>query len=44
MGMGRVMPHRLEKPPLEFAAAAARKAPDVKMLLTAPGQTVVIPR
>jgi L-ascorbate metabolism protein UlaG (beta-lactamase superfamily) len=44
MGMGRVMPHRLEKPPLEFAAAAARKAPDVQMLLTAPGQTVVIPR
>jgi L-ascorbate metabolism protein UlaG (beta-lactamase superfamily) len=44
LGMGRVMPHRLEKPPLEFASAAERKAPDVKMLLTPPGQTVPIPR
>ena len=44
LGMGRVMPHRLERPPLEFAEAAARKAPDVKMLLTAPTQTVPIPR
>ncbi len=44
MGMGRVMPERLEKPPLEFAAAAERKAPDVKILLTLPGTTVPIPR
>src|SRR6187401_874642 len=44
VGMGRVMPHRLEQPPLEFARAAERKAPDVKMLLTPPGRTVPIPR
>jgi L-ascorbate metabolism protein UlaG (beta-lactamase superfamily) len=44
MGMGRVTPHRLQKPPLEFAEAAARKAPDVRILLTPPGETVPIPR
>jgi L-ascorbate metabolism protein UlaG (beta-lactamase superfamily) len=44
LGMGRVMPHRLEKPPQEFAEAAARKAPDVKLLVTPPGETVPIPR
>ncbi len=44
LGMGRVMPQRLEKPPLEFAAAAERKAPDVMLLLTPPGETVPIPR
>ncbi|HEY7025576.1 MAG TPA: MBL fold metallo-hydrolase [Candidatus Limnocylindrales bacterium] len=44
MGMGRVMPHRLERPPLEFEEAAARKAPEVRVLLTPPGKTVPIPR
>jgi hypothetical protein len=44
MGMGRVMPHRLQRPPLEFAAAAERLAPDVSILLTPPGETVPIPR
>jgi L-ascorbate metabolism protein UlaG (beta-lactamase superfamily) len=44
MGMGRVMPHRLSRPPLEFAAAAERLAPDVRILLTPPGETVPIPR
>jgi L-ascorbate metabolism protein UlaG (beta-lactamase superfamily) len=44
LGMGRVTPHRLEKPPLEFAEAAARKAPEVQLLLTPPGKTVPIPR
>jgi hypothetical protein len=42
--MGRVMPQRLERPPLDFAQAAARKAPDVTVLLTPPGETVPIPR
>jgi L-ascorbate metabolism protein UlaG (beta-lactamase superfamily) len=44
VGMGRVMPDRLERPPLDFAEAAGRRAPDVKVLLTQPGQTVPIPR
>ncbi len=44
LGMGRVMPERLERPPLEFAEAAQRKAPDVTVLLTPPGKTVPIPR
>lgn len=44
MGMGRVVPNRLERPPLEFAVAAARKAPEVKVLVTPPGETVPIPR
>ena len=44
MGMGMVMPQRLEQPPLDFAEAAARKAPGVTVLLTPPGQTVPIPR
>lgn len=44
LGMGRVMPDRLERPPLDFAEAAARKAPDVRVLLTPPGETVPIPR
>jgi L-ascorbate metabolism protein UlaG (beta-lactamase superfamily) len=44
MGMARVMPQRLAKPPLEFAAAAAERAPDVRILLTPPGTTVPIPR
>lgn len=44
MGMARVMPDRLEQPPLEFAAAAAKRAPEVRILLTLPGTTVPIPR
>jgi L-ascorbate metabolism protein UlaG (beta-lactamase superfamily) len=44
MGMGRVMPHRLQRPPLEFASYAAETAPDVKVLVTPPGETVPIPR
>lgn len=43
MGMARVMPDRLKRPPLEFAAAAAERAPDVRILLTPPGTTVEIP-
>ena len=44
MGMGRVMPHLLQRPPLDFEAAAGKVAPDVKILLTPPGETVPIPR
>ena len=44
LGMGRVMPHRLQRPPLEFARHAARLAPEVSVLLTPPGETVPIPR
>ena len=44
LGMGRVMLHRLQSPPLEFASAAEVKAPDVKILITPPGETVPIPR
>jgi len=44
LGMGRVMPHRLQRPPLEFASAAEKAAPDVVILLTPPGETVPIPR
>jgi L-ascorbate metabolism protein UlaG (beta-lactamase superfamily) len=44
MGMGRVTRQRLQRPSLEFAAAAERKAPDVRVLLTPPGETVPIPR
>jgi L-ascorbate metabolism protein UlaG (beta-lactamase superfamily) len=44
MGMGRVMPHRLQQPPLEFAAHAAAMSPDVRVLITPPGETVPIPR
>ena len=43
-GMGRVTPHRLEKPPLEFAQAAERRASDVRVLITPPGESVPIPR
>jgi L-ascorbate metabolism protein UlaG (beta-lactamase superfamily) len=44
MGMGRVTQHRLHRPPLDFAEAADRVAPDVRVLLTPPGETVPIPR
>lgn len=44
LGMGRVRPHRLERPPLEFQQHAAELAPDVKVFVTPPGETVQIPR
>jgi L-ascorbate metabolism protein UlaG (beta-lactamase superfamily) len=44
LGMGRVTPHRLQRPPLEFADFAAETAPDVLVLVTPPGETVHIPR
>jgi L-ascorbate metabolism protein UlaG (beta-lactamase superfamily) len=44
IGMGRVMPHLLEGPPLDFARYAAVLAPEVQILLTPPGATVPIPR
>lgn len=44
MGMGRVTPHRLQRPPLDFARFASETAPDVAVLLTPPGETVPIPR
>jgi L-ascorbate metabolism protein UlaG (beta-lactamase superfamily) len=44
IGMGRVMPHLLEGPPLDFARHAGILAPEVEILLTPPGATVPIPR
>jgi L-ascorbate metabolism protein UlaG (beta-lactamase superfamily) len=44
LGLGRVTPHRLQNPPLEFARHAAISAPEVVVLLTPPGETVPIPR
>lgn len=44
MGMRRVSPERLQHPPLDFARHAATAAPDVKIFVTAPGETVAIPR
>ena len=44
IGMGRVAPHRLETPPLEFEGFAAERAPDVQVLVAAPGTTIPIPR
>lgn len=44
MGMGRVAPHQLQQPPLDFARFAAETAPDVKVFVTPPGETVAIPR
>jgi len=44
IGMGRVTPDRLERPPLEFEGHAAEQAPDVKVLVAAPGTTIPIPR
>jgi L-ascorbate metabolism protein UlaG (beta-lactamase superfamily) len=44
LGMGRVQPHRLEQPPLEFERLAAELAPDVRVFVTPPGETVAIPR
>jgi L-ascorbate metabolism protein UlaG (beta-lactamase superfamily) len=44
IGMGRVMTHLLEGPPVEFARHALIEAPGVRVLLTPPGSTVPIPR
>ena len=44
MGMGRVAPHQLQRPPLDFARFAAETAPEVTVLVTPPGETVAIPR
>ena len=44
IGMGRVTPDRLERPPLEFAKAASERAENVQVLVAAPGTTVPIPR
>jgi L-ascorbate metabolism protein UlaG (beta-lactamase superfamily) len=40
-GLGRVVPHRLSQPPLEFAHFARRYAPGTRVLLVAPGSPVV---
>jgi L-ascorbate metabolism protein UlaG (beta-lactamase superfamily) len=44
MGMARVTPEHLEKPPLDFERYAAERAPDVKVIVTPPGETIPIPR
>ncbi|MEX2547141.1 MAG: MBL fold metallo-hydrolase [Chloroflexota bacterium] len=44
MGMGRVAPHQLQRPPLDFARYAAETAPDVMVFITPPGEMVAIPR
>ena len=44
MGMGRVMPHRLQQPPIDFARYAAELAPEVRVFVTPPGASVAIPR
>ena len=44
LGLDRVKPHRLQQPPVEFAAAAGRHAPEVNVLLTRPGESVDVPR
>ena len=44
LGLGRVTPHLLQRPSLDFAAAAAEHAPEVRVLLTPPGASVDIPR
>jgi L-ascorbate metabolism protein UlaG (beta-lactamase superfamily) len=42
-GLGRVRPGRLEDPPLEFAAQAAKLVPDATVLIALPGQAVTLP-
>jgi L-ascorbate metabolism protein UlaG (beta-lactamase superfamily) len=39
-GLGRVVPHRLQQPPLEFARFARRYAPGTRVLLVPPGSPV----
>jgi len=43
MGMARVRAHRRREPPVEFAAAVHRLAPQVTVLVTAPGEAVTLP-
>jgi L-ascorbate metabolism protein UlaG (beta-lactamase superfamily) len=43
MGMARVRAHRRREPPIEFAAAVRRLAPQVTVLITEPGETVALP-
>jgi L-ascorbate metabolism protein UlaG (beta-lactamase superfamily) len=43
-GLGRVRPHRLSEPPLQFADRSAETHPDGTVLVTAPGETVALPR
>lgn len=40
-GLGRVVPHRLSQPPLEFARFARRYAPGTEVLMVPPGAPVV---
>ena len=40
LGLGRVRPHRISQPPLEFAELAARTHPDGTVLVTPPGDRV----
>jgi L-ascorbate metabolism protein UlaG (beta-lactamase superfamily) len=39
-GLGRVVPHRLSQPPLEFARFARRYAPGTQVLMVPPGNPV----
>ncbi|HYC06590.1 MAG TPA: MBL fold metallo-hydrolase [Candidatus Binatia bacterium] len=43
-GMGMVRPDRLRLPATEFEAAARELAPDVRVVVTAPGRHVQLPR
>ena len=43
-GLGRVRPHRLTQPPLQFASHAEETHPEGKVLVTPPGETVALPR
>jgi L-ascorbate metabolism protein UlaG (beta-lactamase superfamily) len=43
-GLGRVRPHRLTQPPLQFASHAAETRPEAKVLVTPPGESVDLPR
>ena len=44
MGLGRVLPNRLQQPPIDFALYATELAPEVQVFVTPPGRTVAIPR
>jgi L-ascorbate metabolism protein UlaG (beta-lactamase superfamily) len=43
-GLGRVRPHRLSQPPLQFEERAAELHPPGRVLVTPPGDTVAFPR
>jgi hypothetical protein len=40
LGLGQVMRNRLQQPPVDIARHAPELAPEVKVLLTPPGETV----